>query len=557
MLQINLIRGYLLMKKRLLSLLLVAVMAVSLCACGSAATEDKEANASGRVPVENYVPTYPIVEEPITITALVVGEDTSAMKTRILWDEVEALTNIHIEWDHIDGDAFSTRLASGNWPDIIMASIGQTGMYDYGVLGGKIVNYLDYLDIMPNLRKTLEDYPATLAYATQLDGKVYNLFRISGVHPTSCSCRPHYRVDVLKAAGVEKEPTTIEEFYDALVKCKEYYGEASFIHEKNITSSYAQSLFGAFGDLTQLDYSDDGTGKLVFPRTTEQYKEFVKFMHKLYEEELMHKEYLTLDAAAALKLVQGGKIAFFTQAAAQKLTLEDLNGDWNNLGTLQPFASAVDPTPELHAYADYNADCGMHINVDSPYIEEICKMLDIAFASEEVVEGSNLYGTNFAHGPEHTTWTDNGDGTFSEFAPEGYSSKSVYISQYYHWSDSVGRNDAIAGMVTSTPGNTQMRQKGYMEKIIPFMNDTVVSIKHLKFTEDEQYVIDNKYGEIKAYYDQMEAEFISGAKDIDTEWDNFVTTLDQMGIAEVTEVMQASYDRFLEAKAAIAAPAAE
>ena len=535
--------------KRLLSLVLVAVMTLSLCACGGNEGGNAEVNGSGRVSVENYVPTYPIVEEPITITALVVGEDTSVSSTRILWDEVEALTNIHIEWDHIDGDAFSTRLASGEWPDIIMASMGQTAMYDYGVLGGRIVNYLDYLDIMPNLKQTLEDYPATLAYATQIDGGVYNLFRISGQHPTSCSCRPHYRVDVMKAAGVEEEPTSIEAFYDALVKCKEYYGEASYIHDKNITSSYSQSLFGAFGDLTQLDYSDDGTGKLVFPRTTEQYKEYVKFMHKLYEEDLMHKEYLTMDSAAQLKLVQGGKIAFFPQASAQKLTLEDLGSDWNNLGTLQPFTSELDPTAELCAYADYNSDCGMHINKDSQYVEEICKMLDIAFASEEVVEGSNLYGTNFAHGPEHTTWTDNGDGTFSEFAPEGYSSKSVYISQSYHWSDSVGRNDAIAGMYTSTPGNTQMRQKGYLEKIHPFMNDIVVSIKHLKFTEDEQYVIDNKYGEIKAYYDQMEAEFISGSKDIDTEWDGFVTTLQQMGVDEVTAVMQAAYDRFLEAKA--------
>jgi len=313
------------MRKKILSLLLVAVMAVSVCACGGNGNGNAEVNGSGRVPVKNYVPTYPIVEEPITITALVVGEDTTVSKTRILWDEVEALTNIHIEWEHIDGDAFSTRLASGNWPDLICKFMGQTAVYDYGVLGGKIVNYLDYLDIMPNLRKTLEDYPATLAYATQLDGAVYNLFRVSGQHPTSCSCRPHYRVDVMKAAGVEEEPTSIEAFYDALVKCKEFYGEASYIHDKNITSSYSQSLFGAFGDLTQLDYSDDGTGKLVFPRTSEQYKEYVKFMHKLYDEGLMHKEYLTLDAAAQLKLVQGGKIAFFPQAAAQKLTLEDLN----------------------------------------------------------------------------------------------------------------------------------------------------------------------------------------------------------------------------------------
>ena len=537
------------MKKRLLSLVLAAIMVVSVCACGTTSSDD--ANGSGRVQVENYVPTYPIVEEPITITALVVGQDMSVQNTRILWDEVAKYTNIYIEWENIDIDAYSTRLASGQWPDLIAKNMGQTATYDYGVLGGKFVNYMDYLDIMPNFKAAIEEYPEILAYATQLNGEVYNLFRISGNSATSVSCRPHYRKDVLAAAGVTEEPTSIEEFYDALVKCRDFYGVPNYIHDKNETSSYTQSLFGAFGDLTQLDYSDDGTGTIVFPRETEQYKEYVKFLHKLHAEGLMHKEYLTLESAAILKLVQGGNIAFFPQGAAQSLTLDDLSGDWNNLGTLAPFTSELDPTAELCAYPDYNQDHGMYINAASPYVEEICKMLDIAYAKEEVVPGSNLKGVNFGSGPEFETWVNNGDGTYTEITPEGASSRSSYISQQYRWSHAFGLNTAWGGLKSSTPGNAQMRQQGYLEKIHPYMNDIVVSVKNLRFTEDEQYVIDNKYGEIKAYYDQMEAEFITGVRDIEAEWDNFQATLKQMGIDEVTAVIQASYSRLLEAQAAV------
>ena len=541
------------MKKRLLALLLASIMTVSVCACGGNASEEAS-NETGRVPVENYVPTYPIVEEPITIKALVVGQDMSVSATRKVWDEVAKYTNIYIEWENIDIDAYSTRLASSDWPDLIAKNMGQTATYDYGVLGGRFVNYMDYLDIMPNFKAAIEEYPASLSYAMQLDGAVYNLFRISGASATSVNCRPHYRKDVMNAAGVMEEPKTIEEFYDALVKCRDFYGGPSYIHDKNETSSYIMSIFGAFGDLTQLDYSDDGTGTIVFPRETEQYKEYVKFLHKLYEEGLMHKEYLTLETAAILKLAQSGTIAFMTQGAAQSLTLEDLNGDWNNLGTLAPFTSEMDPTAELCAYADYNQDHGMYINADSPYVEEICKMLDIAFAKEEIVPGSNLKGVNFGSGPEFETWVDNGDGTYTEITPEdAEGSRSAYISQQYRWSHAFGLNTAWAGMKSSTPGNAQMRQQGYLEKIHPYMNDRVVVVKNLRFTEDEQYVIDNKYGEIKAYYDQMEAEFISGAKDIDAEWDTFQATLKQMGIDEVTAVIQASYTRLLEAQAAVKA----
>ena len=471
------------MKKRLLSLLLATIMVVSLCACGNTESTTNS-NEETRVAVENYVPTYPIVDEKITIKALVVGKDTSVSTTRRVWDEVEELTNIHIEWENIDIDAFSTRLASGEWPDLIAHNMGSTATYDYGIIGGRFVNYLDYLDIMPNLKKTFEDYPYTIAYATQLNGEMYNLFRVSGGHATSVYCRPHYLKHVLEGAGVTEEPTSVEEFYDALVKCKETYGTPGYIHDTNIRSGYSPSLFGAFGPLTQLDFADDGTGKVVASRTTEQMKHYYEFMHKLYEEGLMHKEYLTLDSAAVLKLAQSGTYAFIPPAAAQKLVLEDLNGDWMNLETMMPFTSEYDDTRVCIGYPDYYVAHGMYINKDSQYVEEICKMLDIAFATEEVAPGTNLKGTNFGHGPENVTWKDNGDGTFTEIAPEGYESKSKFMSTYT-W-DSLGRNDAIAGMVISNLSNQQRRQVGYIDKIHPYMSDIYVDTVNIKFTEDEQ-----------------------------------------------------------------------
>ena len=42
----------------------------------------------------------------------------------------------------------------------------------------------------------------------------------------------------------------------------------------------------------------------------------------------------------------------------------------------------------------------------------------------------------------------------------------------------------------------------------------------------------------------MEGKFITGVADIETEWDTYCQTLDQMGINEVLEVYQASYDRW-------------
>ena len=69
----------------------------------------------------------------------------------------------------------------------------------------------------------------------------------------------------------------------------------------------------------------------------------------------------------------------------------------------------------------------------------------------------------------------------------------------------------------------------------------------MKFTDDEQYVLDNKGADITLYVAEMQAKFISGAASLDTDWDSYVETVKQMGIDEVLDVYQASYDRWCEA----------
>ena len=122
------------MKKKVLSLILASAMALSVCACSNTekpvsnesetATSETVATASTETveEPEEYVPTYPISEETITITGMVVGREPNkeGKMTRILWDTIEEYTNIHVEWVNLESqDAVATYLASSEWPDII------------------------------------------------------------------------------------------------------------------------------------------------------------------------------------------------------------------------------------------------------------------------------------------------------------------------------------------------------------------------------------------------------------------------------------------------------
>ncbi|WP_373266443.1 extracellular solute-binding protein [Hungatella hathewayi] len=537
------------MKKRSLAAILAASMLMT--ACGSASTsqgEKTKENEPERALVENYVPAYPIVEEPITVTGLVVGRDLSVSKDRLVWEKVEEVTGVNIEWINIDLESLSTYLAGNDWPDFFHTDeLTSSQVNDYGVVGGKFVNYLDYLDIMPNLAKTYEDFPEALATSTQLNGEVYNLFQVGGPTSTGTTARPHVRLDVLKEAGITEMPKTVEEFYDQLVTLKEKNGEPGLILDVRFDTGMVPMLFAAFGPLHNLNMDNDGTGKVVYSRVTEQMKHYYEFLNKLYKENLMNREWLTLDNTALDQLAKAGKVAYPTASSVQKLSKDDLNGNWDNLGTMTPLTSEYDSTQTLAGRVDYRAVAGMYINKESEYVEELCKMFDIAFATEEVVEGSGLYGQTFTWGFENTDWVLHDDNTYDQIVPEQFGSFSEYQEQLLRWKD-FGRADTFGSAVTSTEGNSQARQKGYVKNVIPYqLTENIFPAEPLgilKFSEDEQYVIDNKYADITLYVDEMQAKFITGVSDLNTEWDKYVATCEQMGLNEVLEVYQASYDRW-------------
>ena len=161
-----------------------------------------------------------------------------------------------------------------------------------------------------------------------------------------------------------------------------------------------------------------------------------------------------------------------------------------------------------------------------------------------------MYGQAFTHGLEGVDWILNDDNTYEQIIPEGFSSFSAYQIQALRWND-LGRAEAIGLATTSTPGNAQARQIAYVEYVIPYQITENIFPQSpagiLKFTDDEQYIIDNKYADINMYVEKMKSEFITGVTDIESGWDAYVAECEKMGLQDVLEVYQASFDRWNEA----------
>jgi len=550
---------------RVLAATLALVMSLSLAACstpsddettkapeqtqGEQTTAGEEFSAE-ESSAEQEKPLYPIVEEPITIKGLIVGGTKSETmpNDRKIWQTVGNLTNIRIEWEVLDVEALNTRLAGGDWPDIIQCNLSSSIVNDYGVIGGRFLNLNDYLEYMPHLVKAYEDYPQLKLATTETNGEIYRMASIS-VSATNTGVRPHVNMEVLKNAGIDKKPETIDEFYQALVTLKEKNGEASFIPyigEKGDRSYWSKMLFAAFGPMVDINWEADASDTVVFSRATEQMKRYWTFMNKLYEEGLIHQETATLDTKVRLDLEMNSKKVAFLDVASGNMNAEHFDSGEIEMEVCIPFTSEYDDTRTVVKSNVVTMDSSMFINAKTKYAVEICKMLDIMYAAEEVAEETGLYGQAFCYGPEGVTWVKNDDGkTYTFITPEGYASGAAYANAEWIWGV-LGRMDGLEGLIPDTPGNNStVRQEAYVNDVFPYSEKYEFPTSMLKFTEDEMYIIENKLADIEKYYKEMEVKFITGLEDIETGWNTYLENLNKMGLQEVVKVYQDAYDRWL------------
>ena len=68
----------------------------------------------------------------------------------------------------------------------------------------------------------------------------------------------------------------------------------------------------------------------------------------------------------------------------------------------------------------------------------------------------------------------------------------------------------------------------------------------LHYTEEEAGQIQEALSNIPVYINQTMAEFITGARDIDTGWDTYLSELKGMGLDEWITCAQAAYDRSIQ-----------
>ncbi len=180
--------------KRTLSLLLAAVLVLSLAACGGGSGNSNRQPGSDLETLKSQYgfqwtdPNAPILNEEgaqaISFN-IYSSKNASALDyndMKIMQDLYES-TNVYVNWENVSESVYGQQknLIFGN------ASDRPDAIYHAGMSAGEIIKYAqrnvllpisDYLEYMPNFSKILEERPDIKGLLTSEDGKIYSLPRV-------------------------------------------------------------------------------------------------------------------------------------------------------------------------------------------------------------------------------------------------------------------------------------------------------------------------------------------------------------------------------------------
>ena len=421
--------------KKILAMILALTMILSLAACGAG-----EAPATDPVPVETQPQvTEPVVQEPqknvdryplqsdktfdVVAGSDIFGDDGETVITAAM----EKATGVDVDWSYLTTEQFQLALTGKDLPDAIFlyaSLLDKATMYEYGQ-GGYFVNFMDYLDIMPNFSAVIEANPEILKVVQNEDGSVYCLPTLT-VTSTGFNNLLFYRTDMMKEIGWEKAPATTDEFIQFVTELQAHYGanDPEFI----AVNAYAANRMGwstkrimsyffpSFGELLLTEMTVDSNGKVVLGAATEQYKHLLEFMNELWESGGFNTNIYSQEAAASKALAAGSHVAIVTDH-----TGHDAEG-YANMGVMAPLTSKYWNTQHWYQAPVCSWGRISAISAKCQDIETMVKWFDAWYApaTDPLNAEGTLYGITpwlGEIGVDHSL--DDATGIYAELAHEG------------------------------------------------------------------------------------------------------------------------------------------
>ncbi len=554
-------------RKKWLALLLAGCMAAGVLAgCGNSQGVGKDTAASsdtsdqGGQSGEKAEKESASTGEKVKLTALISKHSLTKDVNEMEWLNIlEEENGVDIEWQQITADwdqKKSVMFAGGDIPDILFKATATTDFATYNGLFENLAPYIEAGD-MPNVAGMFEDHPELRTLCTDENGAIYGLPNYRSLWPRTNRVL-YINKTWVDALGLQM-PSTMDELHEVLLafRDKDPNGNGDTTDEIPLDfNGFPSFLLGCFGVplMNESDgyYVEDGTVKNF--RVDENYKDFMIWLQELYGEGLINEEVITQDYSKFQSLARGEGTT-----AKVGVTLGWESGD--RFGT--EVADQYVPLPALKPHADSDENevyWGYYydnnsVNAATVALSANCKNMEAAvsfiddFYAEEIGIQVLFGGMNEVD----NCIRDNGDGTYTVLPPADssidpgtwkWTNSFADYSPYYIADD---MKDKL------TMGEDMARVLAEREPLDPTLDlmeekcDTYPA-KFINYTTDENADLAMNQSNINNIVDQTYAAWLTDStRNIEEEWDAYVKSVYDIGLAQNLEIRQTAYERYLEA----------
>ncbi|WP_018759557.1 ABC transporter substrate-binding protein [Paenibacillus terrigena] len=551
------------------TLSLVFTLALMLSACSGNSTQQSEtpADSSGEKPAAQEdlfteVGTYPIVKKPMTIKMFAPQLSTiENMETNTYTKFLEEKTNIKIDWDLVPDNALNDRkqlmLASGDYPEVILhGALTKEEQMKYGKQG-VFIPLNELIDkYAPNIKKAMADIPYMKASITAPDGNIYALPQVNECYHCDNALKMWINKAWLDKLGLQV-PTTTEEFHNVLKAFKEkdpngngkadeipltgsdemWTGNVSaFLMNSFIVDDYTEKNAGTF--LRVVD------GKVDFVANKEEWKQGLLYLNQLYKEGLIDPASFTQNADAIQQLANREKdnvMGALSTALISYAYSMDSKAPRHKDYVVVPPLKGPNGVQQTLFFAGINSSQFAITNKATPEQQiAAIRFADYLYTEESIVLQEN--------GPEGGGWRKATDGELGmDGKPAKYTNIVKTDKKPTHndgWEQIGPSLRTYAYRASWTAPQDPLADNGYGTRL------NNVSKEYEPYHSKEQYpnglFIALEDAELSAqikttlvdYVKSNMAQFITGSKDINKEWDAYVKGLDGLQLAQYLEIYQ-------------------
>jgi len=469
---------------------------------------------------------------------------------------MEKATGVSINWNYMAKEQLQLALTGKEFPDALFLYTGamdkQTA-YEYGD-AGYFINFMDYLDLMPNFSALIEAHPEYLEVVQNEDGSVYCLPSIS-LSSTGSNNLIFYRTDMMKEIGWENPPATTDEFLQYIKDLQEYYGakDPEFIAFNGYQAShmgwnqirFPNYFFSSFGELVRTDLTVNSKNEVVLGAATEQYKHYLEFMNEMWNSGAFNTNIYSQEATASQALAAGGHVGIASVHNGH--TLDTFPSGNLDLGIMAPLTSEYWDMQHWYRGAAVKWSQNNMISTKCEDIETMVQWFDAWYASVDnpLNEEGTIYGVTPWLGEIGVDYELNEDTLeMIELPHEGIEMGKFQTLESFSTCLYNGYEGGLFPYVQDINTNVGVKGQGTVKNLWPY-GETPVIVTSLSVTQDESDIYNDAWADINTYIGEATAKFITGEWNIEQAWDSYVAELEKMDLQKVIDIYQAAYDRYL------------